>query len=204
VTWWIAMRSAGVVAYVLLSASVLMGLTMAAGIAPRRTRWALRKTHERVALLALGGVAAHGLFLLQDPWLKPSLGDVVVPFTTSYRPFYTGLGVCAAYLAAGLALTYYARTRIGAQRWRNAHRLIPIAWALASVHLLGAGSDAGDVWLQAPVAFAIAAVVVMFTWRAIPPADPEPAPTAPGPAAPAPSPPAHRRRPTSLWGDQVP
>jgi hypothetical protein len=43
---------------------------------------------------------------------------VLVPFTTPYRPFWTGLGILAGYLAAGLSLTYYVRHRIGSKRWR--------------------------------------------------------------------------------------
>ena len=49
--------------------------------------------HERIGLLALGAVAAHGLFLLPDGWLHPSLSQVLVPFTLDYRPVWTGLGI---------------------------------------------------------------------------------------------------------------
>jgi hypothetical protein len=48
-----------------------------------------------------------------------------LPVASSYRPFWTGLGVLAAYLAMALSLTYYVRGRVGARRWRRAHRLIP-------------------------------------------------------------------------------
>ena len=67
----------------------------------------LRAAHERVALLALAAIGAHGLLLLPDGWLKPSAWQIVVPFTLDYRPLWTGIGVCAAYLAAALALSYY-------------------------------------------------------------------------------------------------
>ena len=136
--FWLASRSAGVVAYLLLSASVVLGLVMAARLAPVTARSGLRVLHERVALLALGAVAAHGLFLLPDRWLHPGLHELLIPFTTGYRPVWTGLGICAAYLAAGLSLSYYARRRLGSRRWRTAHRLIPVAWALAAVHVISA------------------------------------------------------------------
>ena len=71
--WWLASRSAGIVAYLLLSLAVLLGLSMALRLGSPRTRVAMRVVHERVALLALGAIAAHGLLLLGDPWLKPSL-----------------------------------------------------------------------------------------------------------------------------------
>ena len=66
--FWLASRSAGVVAYLLLSASVVLGLAMSTRLAPGATCASL---HERIALLALGAVAAHGLLLLPDGWLQP-------------------------------------------------------------------------------------------------------------------------------------
>jgi methionine sulfoxide reductase heme-binding subunit len=163
--WWLASRSAGVVAYLLLSASVALGLTMALRLLPPRYAAVLRIGHERIALIALGAVAAHGLLLLGDGFLRPGLGGILVPFAMSYRPLWTGLGILAGYLAAGLSLTYYARRRLGARRWRAAHRLIPVAWALAAVHVTGAGSDAGSLWLQVPLALTMALVIALLGQR---------------------------------------
>jgi sulfoxide reductase heme-binding subunit YedZ len=163
--WWLASRSAGVVAWLLLSLVVVMGLVMATGLAPVRVRGALRRSHERVALLALGTTAAHGALLLGDSYLRPGLSGVLVPFASGYRPVWTGVGVLAAYLAAALSLTYYARRRLGARRWRTAHRLIPVAWAMAAVHVIGAGSDAGSLWLQVPLALSLALVIALLGQR---------------------------------------
>jgi len=163
--WWLAGRSAGVVAFLLLTASVVAGLALALRVVPPRGRPALRAGHERIALAALAAVGAHGLLLLGDPWLKLGLGGLLVPFTASYRPLWTGLGVCAGYIAAALALSYYARRRIGARRWRNAHRLIPVAWLLAVAHVLGSGTDASQSWLRVPLLIAIGAIAAMLTVR---------------------------------------
>jgi methionine sulfoxide reductase heme-binding subunit len=167
--WWLASRSAGIVAYLLLSASVVLGLAMALRLAPPRATALLRTAHERIALIALGVVAAHALFLLGDGWLRPGLTDVLVPFTMAYRPAWTGLGILAFYLTAGLSLTYYARRRIGARRWRTAHRVIPVAWAMAAVHVIGAGTDAGSLWLQVPLALTMALVIALVGQRLLDP-----------------------------------
>ena len=178
--WWLASRSAGVVALLLLSASVVMGLAMATKVAPVRFRPALRLAHERVALLSLASIGAHGLFLIPDTYLRPGLAGVLVPFAGTYRPFWTGLGILGGYLAAALSLTYYARKRIGTRRWRKAHRLIPIAWAMAVVHTLGAGSDAGSTWLAAPIALTIVSVVGLLGYRLLGPRHPLRAPVRSG------------------------
>jgi len=163
--WWLASRSAGIVAYLLLSAAVIGGLAMALRLGSPRTRRSMRGLHEHFALLALGATAAHGLFLLADPWLKPGVSGVLIPFASSYRPVWTGLGVLAAYLAAALSLTYYVRRRLGAARWRRAHRFIPVAWAMAAVHVIGAGTDAGSVWLQVPIALTAALALALLGQR---------------------------------------
>jgi methionine sulfoxide reductase heme-binding subunit len=168
--WWLASRSAGVVAFLLLTLSVVLGLAMALRVAPNRLRPALRAGHERIALTALAAVAAHGLLLLGDPWLHPGLTGLIVPFTMAYRPLWTGLGVCAGYLAAALSLSYYVRRRVGPRRWRNAHRLIPAAWAIAAAHVLGSGTDAGQAWLLVPLGLGIGAVALMLAYRLARPA----------------------------------
>ena len=165
--WWLASRSAGVVAYLLLSASVVLGLAMALRLAPPRSAAVLRTAHERIALIALGAVAAHGLLLLGDGFLRPGLRGILVPFAMDYRPVWTGIGILAGYLAAGLSLTYYARRRLGARRWRAAHRLIPVAWAMAAVHVIGSGSDAGSLWLQVPLALTMAIVLALVGRRVL-------------------------------------
>ena len=187
--WWLASRSAGIVAYLLLSAAVLLGLAMALRIGSPRVRRAARGIHEQLALVALGATAAHGLLLLADPWLRPGLSGLLVPFASAYRPFWTGLGVLAGYLAAGLSLTYYARARLGARRWRKAHRFIPIAWAMAALHVAGAGTDAVSLWLQVPLALTAALVLALLAERALGARRARPAPRSrPQPATPAAAP----------------
>jgi predicted ferric reductase len=180
--WWLASRSAGIVAFVVLTAAVVLGLVMATRLAPVKSRAAVRVAHERLALIALAAVGAHGLFLLGDPWLRPGLSGLLVPFTMNHRPLWTGLGICAAYLAAALSLTYYVRRRIGTKRWRKAHRFIPIAWAIAAAHMLGTGSDAGTIWMDALFAASVASVGVLLGYRLLKPARAPAARRVPGPA----------------------
>ncbi len=151
--FWLASRSAGIVALLLVSASVLIGLYMAANLGRRPGyKRTLVKVHEQVALAAMVAICAHGLLLLGDRWLNPGLLRIVVPFTMPYRPLWTGVGVVAGYLAFALGLTFYARRRIGAARWRKTHRLIVVVYVLGAVHALTAGSDGAGIWLRALVA----------------------------------------------------
>jgi sulfoxide reductase heme-binding subunit YedZ len=147
--WWLIARSSGVVALVLVTVSVGLGLTMAGRVA-RRPGWprVLLAVHEQTAIAGLVAIAVHGLALLGDRWLHPGVTGILVPFALGYRAPYTGLGIIAAYLAAALGLTYYFRARIGARRWRTAHRLTIMVYIAGVIHSLGAGTDAGAAWLR--------------------------------------------------------
>ena len=151
--FWLASRSAGIVAFVLVATSVVLGLYMAANLGRRPGyKRVLVKVHEQVALAALVAIAAHGLLLLGDKWLKPGIGGILIPFTMPYRPVWTGIGMVAGYLAFALGLTFYVRRRIGPARWRKVHRLMALVYVMGAVHALGAGSDGGGVWLRMLVA----------------------------------------------------
>lgn len=167
--WWLASRSAGVVSLVAVSVSVIVGLLMANGL-PRRAgaKKALLPLHEATALVGLGAIAVHGLTLLGDTWLNASVTDVLVPFTSAYRPFYTGLGILAGWLAAILGLSFYVRRTIGAKLWRTLHRATVVVWALGLVHVLGAGTDAGQPWLQVAMAAGAFPIAFLFILRLMP------------------------------------
>jgi len=169
--WWLVSRASGIVALVLISLSVLMGLAMAAKVlrAPKAKRLVVT-LHEHVALTALLAIAVHGAALLGDRWLKPGLSGITVPFALGYRPQFTGPGIIAGYLALLLGPSFYLRRRIGARRWRRLHSLIGLTWVLSVVHTLGAGSDARQLWLRALVALPAIPMAYLLTLRLLRPA----------------------------------
>jgi sulfoxide reductase heme-binding subunit YedZ len=149
-TWWLAGRASGIVALVLVTASVGLGLAMASKLVTKRgARPVMARVHEQTALAGLIAIAVHGITLLGDRWLHPGVRGVLVPFAMGYQPLFTGLGIIAGYLAAALGLSFYARRRIGAKLWRRAHRATVAVYLLGVVHTLGAGTDAGSSLLRA-------------------------------------------------------
>jgi sulfoxide reductase heme-binding subunit YedZ len=164
--WWLASRASGVVALLLVTASVAIGLTMASKIVRRRGAGpVLVKIHEQTALAGLVAIGVHGVTLLGDRWLHPGLPGIAVPFAMSYRPGFTGLGIVAGYLAALLGLSFYARRRIGPRLWRRLHRATVLVWALGLVHALGAGTDAGTPWLRTLMLATGVPIAVLFAVR---------------------------------------
>jgi len=143
--WWIVSRSSAMVAFVLVTISVFLGLTMAGKPLrePRFTK-AVRAVHEQTALAALGAIGVHIVAVFADPWLQPGVAGVAIPFVLGLDRFWNGIGVIAAYLAFLLGLSFYLRRHIGAKRWRTAHRATIAVYVLGLFHALGAGTDTGS------------------------------------------------------------
>jgi sulfoxide reductase heme-binding subunit YedZ len=167
--WWLSARASGVVALVLVTFSVGLGLAMA-GRLLRRPGWPriATKVHEQLAVTGLVAIAVHGITLLGDQWLHPGPAGIAIPFVLGYRRAFTGLGVIAAWLAALLGLSYYLRRRIGTKRWRTAHRATFLVYVLGAVHALGSGTDGGARWLRGFVALSALAIGLLLARRLAP------------------------------------
>ncbi len=164
--WWLAARSAGIVAFVLITTAVILGLLMASKLARKPgVKRNLVKIHEQVALAALVAIGAHGVLMLGDAWLKPGITGITIPFTLEYRPVWTGLGILAGYLALILGPTFYLRRRIGARRWRQIHRATVVVFILAVAHSLGSGTDGTSSWFRTMVIASSAVVLVLLVAR---------------------------------------
>ena len=175
----------------LITVSVIIGLAMAARVMPARWRRGAMGLHQHLALIALGAIAAHGILLAADPWLKAGVKGVTVPFTLGYRPVWTGLGIIGGYLAAILALSFYARRRIGGRLWRRMHRFTVLAYFLSLAHAVGSGTDASipivrEAMLASalPVLFLFALRMLRSGARPAPRAKPEASHSAPRPPSP--------------------
>jgi len=161
---WITSRAAGSAALILSSLTVCAGLLMG-GRTVSGHRHELRVTHEALSLAALAALAVHGLSLLGDGYLHPSLADVSIPLVSSYKTLWTSIGIVAFWMLLVLGLSYYARARIGVQRWRKLHRFAALAWLLGLVHALGEGTDAGQAWFLAMIALAAAPALLLLLAR---------------------------------------
>lgn len=164
--FWITSRAAGVLALLLASASVAVGLMIGSRRSGATNKRDLRSVHEALSLTSLAMVAVHGLALLGDSYLHPGLAGIAIPFVSFYRPLWTGLGIVAGYGLAVLGLSYYARDRVGGARWRRLHRLTAIFWVAAIVHTIGAGTDAAEPWLLAMCGALVlpAAALLVVRW----------------------------------------
>jgi methionine sulfoxide reductase heme-binding subunit len=163
--WYLA-RATGIVALVMLTIVVVLGVGSRAGRPVfGLPRFAVVTVHRNAALLAVSLLAVHVLTLYFDPYAQLTLVDLVVPFLGAYRPVWLGLGTLALDLIIALVVTSLLRHRLGQTAWRAVHWLAYLTWPLAVLHGIGTGSDRAAVWLWVVGASCVAAVIAAVGWR---------------------------------------
>lgn len=165
-TLWYLTRGTGVVALVLLTAGVVLGVMGSTRWrAPRFPRFLVFGLHRNVTLLALAFVVVHVVTTVVDAFAPIGYKDAVLPFLSPYRPIWLGLGAVAFDLLLALIVTSLVRARIGVRSWRAVHWLAYASWPVALVHALGTGSDARAGWFALFALACAAAVAASILWR---------------------------------------
>ncbi|PZS28625.1 MAG: hypothetical protein DLM61_14520 [Pseudonocardiales bacterium] len=139
--WWYLARSSGLVAWVLLGASVVGGLLLATQLTWGCMRTWTQGLHEGVGALAVVFTAIHLASVLAADQLRIGLRELLVPFARPDNPVAQGCGVLAAYLLTAVALTSWARALLPWRWWRRLHLLTFPLFGLACAHTVLAGSD---------------------------------------------------------------
>jgi len=163
-TWYVA-RSAGIVAYLLLSTSVVLGVLMSAKARFTWPRFAVEEVHRFLAILTGVFIVLHGVALLADRVVPISVVQIVIPFQTAYRPFGVGLGITSALLLLAVSISNLLRKRMPYRFWRRIHYVTLAVWLTATGHGLLSGTDRQDFWFIALVAVAVCTVGLAFLGR---------------------------------------
>jgi predicted ferric reductase len=169
VLWYID-RGSGLVALMLLTTAVVLGIISATRLhSPRWPRFALAQLHRNIALLALVFGGLHVVTSVIDSFTTITVADAFIPFAGSYKPFWLGLGTIAADLMLAVLITTAVRRRLGFQAWRSVHMLSYGCWGAGVIHSIGMGSDARSaVWAVMVLAACIGAVGGALVQRAGP------------------------------------
>ncbi len=163
---WYLTRGFGLVALVLLTLAMVLGLTQTIRFArPGWPRFVVSGLHKNVSLLALVVLAIHILTAVVDSYAPVHLIDAFVPFISGYRPIWLGLGALAFDLMIAVIVTSLLRDRIGLRTWRAVHWTAYASWPLAIVHGIGTGSDTKLGWVLVLNGTCVTAVLVALWWR---------------------------------------
>ncbi len=165
--WWYVARAAGVIAWLLLTASVLWGILLSAKVVDRlRPAWIL-DLHRWLAGLTVGFVVVHLGALVADTYIHFDLVDLAIPFVADWKPIPVALGVLATWLLVIVELTSLAMKRLPRRTWHRIHLASYLTFFLASLHGTLAGSDATNPLYQVTSILAVVAVVFATLFRII-------------------------------------
>lgn len=163
---WYASRATGVVALVLLTVVVLLGIMVSQRRRlPGLPRFATTSLHRSMSLLAVTFIAVHVVTAVADPYVTIGIAAAVIPFTSPYEPLWLGLGAISLDMIVALIGTSLARARIGRRTWRAVHWLAYACWPVAVLHGVGSSTDMRAGWLLTLTICCAAAVLAAVSWR---------------------------------------
>jgi predicted ferric reductase len=140
--WWYAVRASGVVAWVLVTASVVWGLLLASRSTTRpRPAWVL-DLHRFLGALTLVFLAVHLVGLLFDKWVGFGPRELFVPMASEYRPGALTWGIVALYLLVVVEVSSRLMRWIPRRAWHAIHCSSFAMFAMTTTHVLTAGTDA--------------------------------------------------------------
>jgi len=170
---WYSTRATGVVAMVLLTGTVVLGVIgTARASSDRWPRIVTAGLHRNLALTSAALVGVHIVTTVLDPFAPISWIAAVVPFSSPYRPFWLSLGAIAFDLLLAVLITSMLRDRLSHRAWKGAHLLVYASWPIALWHGLGTGTDTRLAWVLAVDVACVAAVGWAVWWRLSLTADP--------------------------------
>lgn len=145
---WYADRGAGLVALMLLTLGVVLGIVTALRVRnPQWPRFAMAQLHRNVALLALVFGAVHAATSVVDSYVQIAPADAFIPFGSQYKPLWLGVGAISADLMIAVLVTTALRKRLSKHTWHSVHLLSYACWTGALIHSFALGSDTrSEVW----------------------------------------------------------
>lgn len=146
---WYAARSSGLVAWALVTASILWGLALSTRLIRRRgvPAWLL-DLHKFLGTLSLVFVVVHLAALWADSFTVFGWSELLVPMTSTYRPGAVAWGIVGTYLLIAIQITSWLMKRLPRRLWHTVHLSSFGLFVAASVHGFQAGADRGALFVE--------------------------------------------------------
>ena len=166
---WALGRGTGVVALVMFSLTMVLGIVSRSGRAfGGLGRFGVNEVHRTASLTGVGLVVVHMVSLFFDPYAQLRLVDFALPFMGSYKPLYLGLGTLAVDVLLVVTVVSLLRDRVGPRVFKAVHWLTYLLWPVALVHGVGNGTDAWSLWMDVVAGVCTLAVAGAVIWRLLP------------------------------------
>jgi predicted ferric reductase len=164
---WYASRATGVVALLLMTAVVLLGLMVTRqGRLPGLPGFAVTGLHRNLSLIAVVFVGVHVLTAVADSYVNIPLTAAVVPLASPYERLWVGLGAVSLDITIAVVVTSLLRRHLSRGLWRAVHLLAYLSWPVAWLHSVSSDTRGMLHGWQFVLSAACALVVVVAVgWR---------------------------------------
>jgi DMSO/TMAO reductase YedYZ heme-binding membrane subunit len=163
---WYTSRATGVVALLLLTAAMLLGLLVTRqGRLPGLPRFAVGGLHRNLSLLATAFVAVHVIAAVTDGYVNIPITAAVIPLASPYERIWLAIGAVSFDLMLAAVVTSLLRRHLSRRAWRAVHLTAYLSWPVAWLHSV---FSSGDLRHGALFVLAIACAIVVIAaalWR---------------------------------------
>ena len=166
--FWYASRATGIVALLLLTAVLVLGILVnRQGRLPGLPRFAVTSLHRNLSLLAVAFIAVHVVTAVLDTFVSIPLAAGVIPFASSYERLWLSLGAISLDLMIAMIVTSLLRGHLNRVLWRAVHLLAYLSWPVAFAHSIGSSKDLQQGWLLYLAVVCALIVAAAAAWRLV-------------------------------------
>lgn len=164
-SWYVA-RSSGMVAWALVTASILWGLTLSSRLIRKRgvPAWLLA-LHRYLGTLSIVFVVVHLLALVADNYVYFGWKELFVPMATTWRPGPTAWGIAGFYLLVAIQITSWLMRRLPRKVWHTIHLSSFVLFVAGTVHGFQSGADRANRLVQWSALVGSVLIVTLLVFR---------------------------------------
>lgn len=164
--WWIASRSAGLIAWVMLSLSIVWGLQLSTKTMKKAIKrpWLLG-THQTLGGLATIFLLVHMTTLLFDRYTSFDVVDILIPFSSTWHPVWVAWGIVASWMLIAVEITSLIKKHLSKQIWHSIHMLSFVLWIFGTIHGLLSGPDSKTLIALGAIAFILVPITILSVIR---------------------------------------
>lgn len=164
--WWYTARAGGIVALALAAAAVLWGLLFSSRILRGKPspKW-LMDLHRFLGGLAVFFTGVHLAALMADSYISFSVGDLLIPFASDWKPSAVAHGVVGMYLLVGVQASSLMMKRLPRRLWKWIHLTSYLMLWTGLIHGLAAGTDASHPLYIAGTTLVVGTTVWLTAFR---------------------------------------
>jgi predicted ferric reductase len=146
---WYAARASGLIAWAVVTASILWGLALSTRLVRRRgvPAWLL-DLHKFLGTLSLVFVGVHVFALWADNFVYFGPREMFIPFASHWRTGAVAWGIAASYLLVAIQLTSWTMKRLPRKVWHSVHLMSIPMFGFATVHGFTSGADNRNLAVQ--------------------------------------------------------